>query len=153
MRMDDVTDGGNIDANISRSFDASVERVFDQWVDADALRTWFAPNGFTVTFCETSAVVGGRWQVEMRSEDGEVYLEYGEYCAIARPRRLVFTLTQGHSSDIGPRTTVTVDFNDKDGGTEIAFLQEGFETVERRDGNVEGWNECFDKLEASLAST
>ncbi|MDB5523367.1 MAG: polyketide cyclase [Rhizobium sp.] len=152
MRMDDVTDGSNIDAIISRSFSAPVGTVFNQWTSVDGLRAWFAPDGFMVTFCETSAAVGGSWQVELRSEDGEVYLEYGEYREISRPDRLVFTLTQAHNAEIGPRTTVTVDFSDKASHTEIAFLQEGFESVERRDDNVEGWNECFNKLEASLAS-
>jgi uncharacterized protein YndB with AHSA1/START domain len=150
MRTDYVTDGGNIDAVITRSFSASADLVFRQWVTPEGLRRWFAPDGFTVTLAETDPVPGGRWQVEMRSEDGEVYLEYGDYREIDSPRRLVFTLTQGHDSDVGPRTAVTVDFSDKDGRTEMAFLQEGFETAERRDGNIEGWNECFNKLEASL---
>jgi uncharacterized protein YndB with AHSA1/START domain len=135
---------------IDRSFSAPADVVFRQWITPGDLRYWFAPNGFTVTLAETDPVPGGRWQVEMRSEDGEVYLEYGDYREIDRPRRLVFTLTQGHGSDVGPRMTVTVDFTGKGNRTKMAFLEEGFETVERRDGNIEGWNECFDKLEARL---
>jgi uncharacterized protein YndB with AHSA1/START domain len=151
MRTRDTTDGSNIDAAINRSFSASAEAVFRQWTTPEGLRLWFAPAGFTVTLAETDAVPGGEWQVEMRSEDGEVYLEYGDYREIVSPRRLVFTLTQGHDSDVGPRTAVTVDFTDRGNRTDMAFLQEGFETVQRRDGNIEGWNECFDKLEAHLA--
>jgi uncharacterized protein YndB with AHSA1/START domain len=151
MRTDDVTDGSNIDAAINRSFSAPPDAVFRQWITPDALRLWFSPDGFIATLAETDPVPGGRWQVEMRSDAGEVYLEYGDYREIDRPKRLVFTLTPGRDSDIGPRTIVTVDFTDKGGRTEMALLQEGFESVERRDDTIEGWNECFNKLAASLA--
>lgn len=152
MRTDDMTDGSNIDAVINRSFSAPARMVFDQWITVDGLRAWFAPAGFDVTFAETDPVPGGKWQVEMRSPDGAVYLEYGEYREIVPAKRLVFTLTQGHDADIAPRTTVTVDFSDKGDRTEIAFLQEGFETVERRDSNIGGWQECFDNLAVRLVS-
>jgi uncharacterized protein YndB with AHSA1/START domain len=151
MRTDDVTDGSNIDVAINRSFSAAPDAVFRQWITPEGLRLWFAPDGLTVTLAETNPAPGGRWQVEMRSENGDIYLEYGDYREIDNPRRLVFTLTSGRDSEVWPRTTVTVDFTDKDGRTQMAFLQEDFESVERRDDNIEGWNECFNKLEASLA--
>jgi uncharacterized protein YndB with AHSA1/START domain len=151
VRIDDTTDGGNIDATLNRSFGASAEIVFRQWITVEGLQAWFAPDGFDVTLAETEPVVDGRWQVEMRSAGGEVHLEYGNYRDIVPAQRLVFTLTQGHDAEIGPRTTVSVDFIDTDGRTQMAFLQQGFDTVERRDANLEGWSECFNKLEALLA--
>jgi uncharacterized protein YndB with AHSA1/START domain len=101
-----------------------------------------------VTLAEADPVEGGRWQVEMRSDKGEVYLEYGDYREIDSPRKLVFSLTSVLGSEVGPRTMVTVGLAGDGNRTAMAFLQEGFETVERRDDNVRGWNECFDKLEA-----
>jgi uncharacterized protein YndB with AHSA1/START domain len=151
MRTGDTTDGSNIDVVIDRSFDAPARAVFDQWITADALRSWFAPDGFEVTLVETNPVPGGRWQSEMRTFDGNVYLEYGEYRDILPGERLVLTLTQGLGAEIGPRTIVSVDLVALNGRTEMHFMQEGLETVERRDENAEGWRQCFDKLEARLA--
>jgi uncharacterized protein YndB with AHSA1/START domain len=148
MRIDDQTDGSNIDARIDRSFSASPDLVFKQWITAENLSLWFAPSGFAVTLAEADPVEGGRWQVEMRSDKGEVYLEYGDYREIDSPRKLVFSLTSVLGSEVGPRTMVTVGLAGDGNRTAMAFLQEGFETVERRDDNVRGWNECFDKLEA-----
>jgi hypothetical protein len=34
----------------------------------------------------------------------------------------------------------------------MMFHQTGFETSTKRDNNVEGWNECFRKLEAHMAN-
>lgn len=153
MRIDDVTDGSNIDAVIDRFFGAPPDRVFRQWIAAESLRLWFAPDGFTVTLAEANPVEGGQWQVEMRSDDGAVYLEYGAYRRIDSPTKLIFSLTSVLGSDVGPRTSVTVAFTARGAGTEMAFLQEGFETVERRDANIQGWNECFDKLEAVVADS
>jgi uncharacterized protein YndB with AHSA1/START domain len=150
MRIGDTTDGSNIDAVIDRAFDAPAKTVFDQWVTVDGLRSWFAPDSFEVTLVEIDPVAGGRWQVEMRSIEGEIYLEYGEYRDIRPAERLVLTLTQGLGAEIGPRTTVSVDFAPVNGRTEMHFLQEGLETVERRDNNIEGWQECFDKLATRL---
>lgn len=150
MRTGDTTDGSNIDVIIDRIFDAPARTVFDQWIAADGLRAWFAPDGFDVMLVEVHPVPGGRWQVEMRSDEGEVYVEYGDYRELRPGERLVLTLTQGLGAEIGPRTTVSVDFVGLDGRTEMHFIQEGLETVERRDDNIEGWRECFDKLEARL---
>lgn len=150
MRTGDTTDGSNIDAVIDRTFDAPPQTVFDQWVTVDGLRSWFSPDGFEVTLVEIDPVPGGRWQVEMRSDEGGIVLEYGDYREVRPGERLVFTLTAGQDAEIGPRTTVSVDFLALDGRTEMHFLQEGFGSVERRDANVEGWGECFDRLAARL---
>ena len=152
MRVDDHADGGNIDAAIRRSFDAPAARVFDAWLQPDMLSEWFAPAGFSVTLAETTPVAGGSWQVELRSEAGEVYHEYGRYREIARPSRIALTFTQAHGADVEPCMDVTVDLRETGGRTEMSFRQEGFRTTERRDGTLQGWQECFDKLEARLAA-
>ena len=151
MRADDHTDGSNIDASIRRSFAATADEVFDAWLQPEQLAEWFAPEGFEVTLAETAPIPGGEWQVELRSDDGEVYHEYGRYTEIARPRRIALTFTQVHGADVEPSMEVTVDLAERDGRTEMSFCQEGFRTVERRDGTAQGWQQCFDKLEAHLA--
>jgi uncharacterized protein YndB with AHSA1/START domain len=138
---------------IVRRFDAPRARVFESWVDAESLGAWFAPEGFTVTSCAMDARPGGRWQVAYRSPEGLVFTESGEICELEPPARLVLTLTQvdgeGRS---GPRTVVTVTFEERGAQTEMGFRQTGFEPGPRRDGNAEGWLSCFRRLDAQLES-
>lgn len=139
---------------ITRVFDAPRDLVFRNWVRAEDLSTWFAPEGFTVSRCEVDARPGGRWRVEFRSVAGDVHREYGEFREVVEPERLVFTLTQQDGNgNTGPETLVTVDFVERSFKTEMTFEQTGFESATVRDGNAEGWKECFDKLERHLSQT
>jgi len=64
----------------------------------------------------------------------------------------VFTLTQQDGDgNTGPETLVTVVFVERGAKTEMTFVQTGFDSAAMRDGNAEGWRECFDKLEEHLS--
>lgn len=135
-----------------RLFGAPRELVFANWIRAEDLGDWFAPYGFTVTRCEVDARQGGKWLVEYRSETGEVHREFGEYREIVPPGRLVFTLTQQDGrGNTGPETPVTVILVEQGAKTEMRFEQSGFTAADMRDGNAEGWNECFAKLDGVLS--
>jgi uncharacterized protein YndB with AHSA1/START domain/ketosteroid isomerase-like protein len=140
--------------SIVRLFDAPRELVFESWLRTQSLSAWFAPNGFAVTKCDVDVRQGGRWMIEYRSEAGDVHREFGEYREIARPERLVFTLTQqdGHGNT-GPQTLVTVVLTQHGTKTEMRFEQSGFTAADVRDDNAEGWGECFAKLDDVLAGT
>jgi uncharacterized protein YndB with AHSA1/START domain len=144
---------GPYEITIVHLFDAPRDLVFRNWSDPADVRTWFAPDNCTVTFCEIDARPGGKWRVEYRHDFGGAYIEYGEFREVVEPERLAFTLTQEDGAgNIGPTTLVTVTFADKGAKTEMMFHQTGFETSSKRDNNTEGWNECFRKLEAHMAN-
>jgi uncharacterized protein YndB with AHSA1/START domain len=65
------------------------------------------------------------------------------------PERLVFTFIWDDEPD--HEMLVTVTFADRSGKTEMTFRQAPFTSVESRDSHVEGWDECFDRLEAYVA--
>jgi uncharacterized protein YndB with AHSA1/START domain len=140
------------DLEIDVYYDAPREEIFENWIDATKLRTWFAPYGFDVTDCEISAYPGGRWRVVFRSDDGTEFLESGEFREVVPPERLVFTLR--HVEDIVTlETVVTVTFAVEGSGTRMTFKQTGFDTEARRDDHREGWGECFQQLKADLVRT
>lgn len=139
--------------SIVEVFAAPRELVFRNWIEPDQVSVWFAPDGFTVTHCEIDARPGGRWRVEYRSDadDGAAYVESGEFQEVVYPERLVFTLTRADGGGrVREATSVTVTFTEKGAGTEVAFHQSGFDSTRARDGEVEGWNECFRKLDRHL---
>lgn len=138
---------------IVRVFDAPRELVFRDWVDAEELRTWFAPDGYTVTHCSVDARPGGAWRVEFESENGERHAEFGQFEAVDPPSSIVFTLTQSAGPGrTGPKTRVSVTFTERDGKTEMRFEQHGFTSETMRDGNAAGWEECFRKLDRRLGA-
>ncbi len=147
-------DGGSdrsYDITIVHVFDAPRELVFRHWIDAADLTTWFAPDNCTVTFCEMDVRPGGKWRVEYRCDVGGAYSEYGEFHEVLAPERLTFSLTQeDREGNVKAQTGVTVRFADVDGKTQMTFTQTGFTTPKTRDGHVEGWNECFRKLEKQM---
>lgn len=150
MRDDNHASGAGT-ISIAREFDAPRARVFRQWIDPLEMRTWFAPDGFTITACEADPRPGGAWRVTFRSEAGVEHSEYGEFIEVQPPARLSFTLTQATADGrSGPTTTVVVSFTEMAGRTRMQFHQSGYASTTMRDGNAEGWSECFNTLRQRL---
>ena len=108
---------------------------------------WLCPAGFTVLFAEVDLRTGGQWRSGMRSPEGDEYVAGGEYRAIDRPSRLVLTHAW-ESNDLEPRVTteITVTLNERDGKTDMTFVQSGLGSVESACSHRGGWTGAFDNL-------
>ena len=149
----DAERNGRYAITIVYVFDAPRDLVFRNWIDAADVRTWFAPDDCTVTFCEVDARPGGMWRVEYHCDFGGDYIEHGVFHEVVEPERLVFSLIQQDGEgNVRHRTLITVSFASVGAQTEMTFNQTGFETSHKRDNNAEGWNQCFRKLTAHMAS-
>jgi uncharacterized protein YndB with AHSA1/START domain len=139
---------------LTREFAAPRELVFRNWTDAGKMQGWFAPDGHTVTEAEADARPGGHWRIAFASAAGELHVESGEFLEIEAPHRLVLTLTQSDAAGReGQKTRITVTLTEAEGRTRMHFVQTGYTSAAARDGNREGWSECFAKLERQLAGT
>ena len=138
---------------VTRSFTASPERVFDAWLNpAIARRFLFAtPTGEMVRI-DIDARVGGKFLIVRRS-DGEDVEHVGEYLVIDRPRRLVFTFAVPKFS--AHFTQVAIDIALTASGCTLTLTQEGVlpEWAER---TREGWGRILtglnDAIEQSYAT-
>ena len=130
---------------VRRHFPAPRERVFAAWTSAAALKRWHAPDNAVVEDAGVDFRVGGRWYVRMRGNDGALHLVQGQYREIDEPRRIVLTWRWASNTD-GQDSTVTVEFFDREGGTEIVLVHEGLVTEQEHQGHRHGWVGCFDKL-------
>ncbi|MCL4678306.1 MAG: SRPBCC domain-containing protein [Alphaproteobacteria bacterium] len=138
---------------IERFFEAPPERVFEAWTDPDELVQWCKPFGFTVPHNEGTIEEGGAYRSCLRSPEGVDYWLRGVYKIIDRPRKLVFThVWDDVNGQPGTETLVTVTFEDQGGGTKMTFMQEGFNSIESRDGHEGGWSEAFENLIEHLFS-
>jgi uncharacterized protein YndB with AHSA1/START domain len=134
---------------IRRVFDAPRALMFKLWTEREHAVHWWGPKDFTAPHLEADVKPGGAWRACLHSPDGRDYWQHGVFREIVAPERLVFTFIWDDEPD--HEMLVTVTFADRDGKTEMTFRQAPFTSVESRDSHVEGWNECFDRLEAYVA--
>lgn len=128
-------------------FKAPPAEVFRAWTEPEKLAKWFrpSPEGREAQ-AEVDLRVGGRYRLGVPSSKGDVYTVGGEYKEIQPPHRLVFTWGWELAADDIPETLITLEFLDKDGGTELHLRHEGFVNEEERDSHAVGWQGCAENL-------
>ena len=83
------TNGGVL--ALCRIFDAPRELVFEAWSTAEHLKRWFCPAGWTVTDCRCDFREGGRFDICMRSPEGQDHWSRCRYTEIVRPERIAYS--------------------------------------------------------------
>ena len=135
---------------ISRTYPASVERVFKAWTDANQLGQWFAPTDDYTTKANIDLRVDHEYRIAITHKGGNVHTILGTYRVIEPPRKLVYTWRweNGPASD----TLVTVDFSPEGDATKVTITHEQFTNIEDRDKHNEGWNGCLNRLQRTLTT-
>ncbi|MEN6342250.1 MAG: SRPBCC domain-containing protein [Methanospirillum sp.] len=149
---------------ITRVFDAPPERVFRAWTDAERVKCWWGPKGYTAPFARIDPRAGGRYLYAMRSPEGQDFWSTGVYRELVEPERIVATDSfsdaegnvipasqYGMTGDWPLELVATFTFEEENGKTKLTLRHEGFPDRENRDMARAGWNESFDKLDACLA--
>ena len=132
---------------ITRRLSAPREAVFRAWADPAELVKWWGPDGVTTPVCEMDVRPGGAWRTCMLGTEGGEHVCSGVYRDIAPPERLEFTWAWETDGVRGHETLITVEFRQRDGGTELVLTQRVFETTESRRLHNEGWTSAIDCLE------
>jgi len=136
---------------ISRTYPASVERVFKAWTDANQLGQWFAPTDDYTTKANVDLRVGHEYRITITHKGGNVHTILGTYRLIQPPSKLVYTWRWegGPMAD----TLVTVDFAPEGDATKVTITHEQFTNTEDRDKHNEGWNGCLNRLQRTLTAS
>ena len=136
---------------ITRIFDASPRRVWDEWTRPESFSDWFGGPDAHVPLdsVEMDVRAGGAWRLTMHAERGEIRW-HGEYIEVETPQRLVFSISDQPPG--GRYEYVTVELSElPDGRTEMHFEQSGELPPEVYAAAKEGWGSFFDRLAARLA--
>jgi uncharacterized protein YndB with AHSA1/START domain len=137
---------------LKRRFKAPPAKVFAAWTDAEKIKRWMGPAGFTVPRAESDARVGGRYRFVMLSPQGETRVVGGIYREVVVNEKLVFTWAWDAAPGDEPyESLVTVRFKPDDGGTLLTLTHERLFDDESRVGHEKGWNGALDKLEKFAA--
>jgi uncharacterized protein YndB with AHSA1/START domain len=152
--IDAVAEPATQEVVVTRTFDASRERVFAIYTDPALIPQWWGPARMT-TIVETMEVrPGGRWRHVSHDPDGNVFAFHGVYHDVVAPERLVSTFefegTPGQVSldtvtfaETGGRTTLTVrsifgSVDDRDEMLNAGMLDGMSESMRRIDVLLEG---------------
>ncbi len=126
------------------------ERVFAAFVDAEQVRRWWGPAGFTVPSLQFDAVEGRDYRIVMQPPDGDVFHIRGTFRAVETPRRLVFTFIYEEPDPDDQETLVNLTFDSTGAGTRVILDQGPFTTAGRLELHREGWMDTLQRLERSL---
>ena len=166
----DETDKGRKCFVINRSFEASIEQLFEMWTDPEHFSKWLPPIGFDMTFIRTEMREGGT--CFFRMSNGVDFAFYGqlEYLEIKKPCRIVYvqrfcdeqekigchpglpvfpealliTVIFTKESEQWTRVTVTSEPMGNATDEQIAAF------IDLRSSMTQGWTGSFDKLETMV---
>jgi glutathione S-transferase len=132
---------------MSRFIRAPREKVFDAFVTESLMAAWQCPRGMRVTKASADVRVDGEWQIQMAARDGTQMSVGGRYRELQRPQRLAYTWRwQGDFKPMAVETLIEVEFESRDGGTEMRMTHSGFPEATNRDQHQHGWGSCFNRL-------
>jgi uncharacterized protein YndB with AHSA1/START domain len=133
---------------LSRIFKAPRERVFNAFLDADAMAKWLPPNGYTAHVYKLEPKVGGNYRMSFSSLDKkDTHFFGGKFLEIKPNERLRYTdKFESDDPEMQGEITVTVTFKDVPGGTEVRIVQEGLPKVIPIDGAMQGWSQSLENL-------
>src|SRR6187399_3415825 len=92
---------------ISRLLNAPRELVWEVWTDAEHIKNWWGPTGFTNTISKMDVKAGGEWELVMHGPDGTDYKNKSVFKEVIRHKKIVYE----HIS--GPKFLATIEFDDQ----------------------------------------
>ena len=130
-----------------RAFDASVEEVFDAFVDPEGLEEMYGADepGWIVE-SQGEVRVGGAWSVAFGPSRDELYRFTHVFWVVDRPQRVAFATTETAPDGTILDLDVELTFEDRDGKTLMTVVQRGFPSAEVRDLHGVGQPNAFDRL-------
>ncbi len=156
---------------ISRVLEAPRGRVWQAWTEAERLKHWWGPKGFTVKQLKLDLRVGGKMHYCLQMPDGNEMWGLFVYRQIVPQEKLVFVnsfsdpkggITTHPMSPTWPRemlSTITFEAQGGKTGVTVRWVPlEGSTELERktfeegRDSMKTGWTGTMDQFAAYLAN-
>jgi uncharacterized protein YndB with AHSA1/START domain len=136
----------------TRVFEASRERVWQEWTEPERFADWFGGTESEVPLSTVSMDVrpGGSWHATMFAGPERRKIHWkGEYREVVEPERLVFTISDRPEEVYELITVVLTDLGD--GRTKMLFQQRGHMSAEQYRHAERGWATFFERITERLA--
>ncbi|MCY3834495.1 MAG: SRPBCC domain-containing protein [Chloroflexi bacterium] len=148
------------DIQFVRRFAADRSRLWALWTQAEHLRNWWGPKGFTTPVCEVDFKPGGVWFYCMQDAAGQHYCGKMTYDEIDPPHRFsatdVFTDEAGNLNPDLPAAHTEIAFAEVNGETVVTGFSR-YRSQSERDQIIEmeveaGLSQTLDRLDEYLQS-
>jgi uncharacterized protein YndB with AHSA1/START domain len=118
------------------------------WLNPESMSRWMYSSNCVAAHVELNPVVGGTFRIDMQEEDGRIFAHTGQYLAIERPHKLVFTW---NSTVLGDQSSlVTVEFREQ-GENCLLVLRHDLPPDEKLfEEHRQGWTDILDLLAQRL---
>lgn len=144
---------------VSKWIKAAPARVFKAWTSPQQMSKWFAPDLQKITpHVQADFKVGGHYRIEMKQAYSKPIVN-GKYLEIVANKKIVFSwvwegtgncsegASEAKSSDpVAVDSVVTVEFKDKNGGTEVVLTHERLPNTDQAERHTQGWTGCLENL-------
>ncbi len=150
-----------------RTFNASLADVWRVWNDADSIRKWWGPKGYTAFVVRNDVREGGSylWAMKsgaMKSEKGRMFWSTGTYKEVVANKKIVSTMSfsnengktiPGSQVSVPGRwpdeITVIVEFTESEGKARVTVTEVGIPLIAYPLMKL-GWAQQFDKIQLLL---
>ena len=145
-----------------RTFNASEADVWRVWNDADSIRKWWGPKGYTALVVRNDVREGGSYLWAMKSEQGRMFWNTGTYRQVVANKKIVSTMSFSHGdgkaipgSQVSVpgrwpnQITVIVEFSESEGKARVTVTEVGIPVIVYAASKI-GWAQQFDKIELLL---
>lgn len=145
---------------ITRTFDASRERVFRAYTDPQELAQWWGPEGWTTETRAHDLRPGGIWHYCMRGPGGMESWGKSTYHEVTPPVRYVysdaFSDAEGNLVEGMPTMTITNEFTEHNGKTTVTSTTQFASEEDMRKvvemGAAAGITQTWERLAVYLGS-
>ncbi len=136
---------------ISRTFQHSVEKVFEAFVNPEWIKNWWGPVNVITVNIEVDLKVGGKYKFGMQKQNGEIFHITGEYKDIVPNQLLVFSSTYENLPSPPPESVVIIKFKSLDTGTEVSLIQEFEVAPPDFENRTKSWEIMFGRIDDLLS--
>lgn len=131
---------------LHRVFRAPPARIYQAFLNADAMAKWLPPYGFTCKVHHMEAKVGGTFRMSFTNfMTGNSHAFGGEYLELVPHQRIRYT-DKFDDPQLSGEIQVTVTLTKVSCGTEISIVQEGIPAVIPVEMCYLGWQESLAQL-------
>ncbi len=131
---------------LHRVFKAAPEKIYQAFIDPEAMVKWLPPNGFTGKVDHVDARVGGTYKMSFTNfGKGMAHSFGGKYLELV-PGELIKHTDKFDDPNMPGEMTVTITFKKVMVGTEVNIVQEGVPAVIPPEACYLGWQESLNLL-------
>lgn len=125
---------------------ASPEKIYNAFLDADAMCKWLPPHGFTGKVHAIDVRVGGSYKMSFTNfSSGNSHSFGGEYLELVPGQKIVHT-DKFDDPNLPGEMQTTITLKKVSCGTEVNIVQEGIPAVIPTEACCLGWQESLQLL-------